>query len=57
MSAEYKCLRFILPARLFAVIEAGAREWLIEYSYGYEQDFWNVGGVRYRVAGTVEIRD
>lgn len=51
MPAEHKFLKFILPARAFAAVEAGTRLWLMECPCGYKQDLWDAGGVRYKAAG------
>ena len=51
MPAEHKFLKFILPAKAFAAIEAGTRQWLIECPCGHKQDFWDTGGVRYKAVG------
>jgi len=51
MAAEHKFLRFILPARAFAAVEAGTRQWLIECPCGHKQDFGDAGGVRYKAVG------
>jgi hypothetical protein len=51
MPAEHKFLRFILPARAFAAIRAGTREWLIECPCVHKRDLWDVGGVRCKAAG------
>ena len=51
MPAEHKFLRSILPARAFAAVEAGTRQWLIECPCGHKRDFWDAGGVRYKAVG------
>lgn len=51
MPAEHKFLRFILPAKAFATIEAGTRKWMIICPCGQEQDLWDAGGVRFMGAG------
>ena len=51
MAAEHKFLKFILPARAFAAVEAGTRQWLIECPCGHKRDYWDAGGVRYKAVG------
>jgi hypothetical protein len=51
MPAEHKFLKFILPARAFAAIEAGTRQWLIECPCGHKRDLWDAGGVRHKGVG------
>jgi len=49
--AEHRLLRFILPARAFAAVKSGTKEWLAECHCGNRQDYWDIGGVRYKAAG------
>jgi hypothetical protein len=51
MPAEHKFLKFILPARAFAALRDGTRQWLIECPCGFKRDLWDLGGVRYKAAG------
>ena len=51
MPAEHRFLRFILPAKAFAAVRAGTKEWLAECSCGHKRDVWNSGGVRFMAAG------
>ena len=51
MASEHKFLKFILPAKAFAAVEAGTRQWLIACPCGSEQDLWDAGGVRFKGAG------
>ena len=51
MAAEHKFLKFILPAKAFAAVEAGTRQWLIECPCGHRRDYWEAGGVRYKAVG------
>ncbi len=50
-AAEHRLLRFILPARVFAAVESGTKEWLAECPCGNLQDYWGAGGVRYKADG------
>jgi DNA-directed RNA polymerase subunit RPC12/RpoP len=49
--AKHSFLAFILPARAFAAVKAGTKQWLIECPCGHKQDYWDAGGVRYKGAG------
>lgn len=51
MPSEHRFLKFILPARAFAAVRAGTKEWLAECRCGHRQDIWDSGGVRYKAAG------
>ena len=51
MAAEHKFLKFILPAKAFAAVEAGTRQWLIECPCGHKRDYWEAGGVRFKAVG------
>jgi hypothetical protein len=51
MPAEHRFLRFILPAKAFAAVRAGTKQWLAECPCGHKRDFWDSGGVRYKAAG------
>lgn len=51
MASEHPFLRFILPAKAFAAIKAGTKEWLAECPVGHKQDLWDAGGVRYKASG------
>jgi len=51
MHTNHKFLRFILPAKAFAAVERGTRQWLIECKCGYKRDFWDAGSVRYMACG------
>jgi hypothetical protein len=48
---EHRFLKFVLPAKAFAAVKAGTKEWLMECSCGHKQDFWDSGGVRYKATG------
>ncbi len=52
MPAEHKFLRFILPAKAFAAVRDGTRQWLIECRCGHKRDLWDAGGVQYKAAGS-----
>jgi hypothetical protein len=51
MSAEHRFLKFILPARAFAAVREGTKQWLAECPCGHRRDWWDAGGVRYKAAG------
>ena len=51
MPAEHRFLKFILPARAFAAVRAGTKDWLAECPRGHKRDVWDSGGVRYKAAG------
>ncbi len=51
MPAEHRFLKFILPARAFAAVRAGTKEWLAECSCGGKSDIWDSGGVCYKAVG------
>jgi hypothetical protein len=51
MVAEHRFLRFILPARAFAAVRTGTKQWLMECTCGHKRDLWDLGGVRYMAAG------
>lgn len=51
MAAEHRFLKFILPARAFAAVKTGTKQWLIECRCGNKMDLWDCGGVRYKAAG------
>ena len=51
MAAEHRFLRFILPAKAFAAVRAGTKQWLAECPCGHKRDVWDSGGVRYKAAG------
>ncbi len=51
MPAEHKFLKFILPARAFEAVKKGTKQWLIECKCGHHQDFWDLGGIRYKAVG------
>ena len=51
MPAEHRFLKFILPAKGFAAVRAGTKEWLAECPCGHKRDIWDSGGVRYKAAG------
>jgi hypothetical protein len=51
MPAEHRFLKFILPAKAFAAVRAGTKEWLAECPCGHKRDIWDSGGVRYKAAG------
>ena len=51
MPAEHPFLKFILPAKAFAALKAGTKQWLIECPCGHKRDLWNAGGARYRGTG------
>lgn len=46
-----RILRFILPARAFAAIKTGTKQWLVECPCGKKLDYWDIGGIRYRAVG------
>jgi hypothetical protein len=46
-----RLLKRTLPARAFAAIEAGTRQWVAECRCGAIQDFWETGGIRYKAVG------
>lgn len=51
MASAHRILRFLLPARIFAAVEAGTRQWVVECKCGYRRDRWDLGGVKYKSAG------
>lgn len=51
MPDKHRFLRWILPARAFAAIKAGTKQWLAECPCGHKRDVWDAGGVRYKAAG------
>lgn len=51
MPAEHRFLKFILPAKAFAAVRAGTKEWLAECPCGHKRDIWDSGGVRYKATG------
>lgn len=51
MPAEHRFLKFILPAKAFAAVRAGTKEWQAECPCGHKQDLWAAGGVRYKAVG------
>ena len=51
MPAKHRLLKFILPAKAFAAVKAGSREWLAECPCGHNRNVWDAGGVRYKAAG------
>ena len=51
MPTEHRFLKFILPAKAFAAVRAGTKEWLAECPCGHKRDVWDSGGVRYKAAG------
>ena len=48
MAAGHKFLEFILPARVFAALEAGTRRYLLECPCGHKRDLCEAGGVKYK---------
>jgi hypothetical protein len=46
-----RLLKRTLPARVFAALEAGTRQWVVECKCGAIQDFWDTGGIRYKAVG------
>jgi hypothetical protein len=54
--AEHRFLKFILPAKAFAAVRAGTKEWLAECPCGHKRDIWDSGGVRYKAAGEPRAR-
>jgi hypothetical protein len=51
MAAEHRFLKFILPAKAFATVKNGTKQWLIECRCGHKMDLWDCGGVRYKATG------
>jgi len=51
MPAEHRFLKLILPAKAFAAVRAGTKQWLAECPCGQKQDVWDSGGIRYKAAG------
>jgi hypothetical protein len=51
MSIWHGLLKALLPAKAFAAVKAGTRQWLIECPCGEKRDFWDAGGVRYKAVG------
>jgi len=51
MPAEHRFLKFILPAKVFAAVREGTKQWLTECPCGHKQDLWDSGNVRYKAAG------
>jgi hypothetical protein len=54
--SEHRFLKFILPAKAFAAVKTGTKQWLAECPCGQKRDLWDAGGVRYLAAG-VGIRE
>lgn len=50
--AEHRFLRFVLPAKAFAAVKAGTKEWETACPCGHTQDYWDAGGVRAWASGT-----
>jgi hypothetical protein len=55
MSFIQKILRFILPSKVFAAIEAGTRQWLAECPCGHKRDYFEAGGIRYKACGNPRV--
>ncbi len=51
MPTEHRFLKTILPAKVFAAVREGTKQWLAECPCGHKQDFWDSGGVRYKAIG------
>lgn len=51
MTENHPFLKFILPARAYAAVKAGSKQWLIECPCGHKVDLWDAGGVRYKACG------
>ena len=51
MPSEHRFLKFIFPAKAFAAVRAGTKEWLAECSCCHKRDVWDSGGIRYKAAG------
>ena len=51
MLAEHRFLKFILPAKAFAAVRTGTKQWFSECPCGHKLDLWDAGGVRYMAAG------
>ena len=51
MPAEHRFLKRMLPAKAFAAVRAGTKEWLAECPCGHKRDVWDSGGIRYQAAG------
>ena len=49
--AQHRFLKKILPAKAFAAIKRGTQNWMTVCPCGEQQDFWEVGGVRYKACG------
>ncbi len=53
MSGIQKLLTSILPRRWAADMEAESRNWMVTCpSCGYARSVWDMGGVRWKAAGT-----
>jgi hypothetical protein len=51
MAAGHRFLKLILPARAYAAVKAGTKQWLRECPCGHKDDLWDAGGVRYKACG------
>lgn len=49
--SEHRLLKLVLPERVFEAVKAGTQQWLAECPCGHKQDYWDLGGVRYKAAG------
>lgn len=49
--AQHRFLRLVLPAKAFAAVKAGTKEWLVVCPCGHRRDIWDCGGIRYKAAG------
>ena len=53
MSSLQKLVMAVLPKKWAASIESESRTWIVHCSScGLERSFWEVGGIRWKAAGT-----
>ena len=53
MSAPQRFFKAILPPAAFAAMKAESRAWMMKCPHcGHEYSVWDIGGIRYKAAGT-----
>lgn len=56
MSLIQRFLHFILPASLFASMEAESKQWFIVcQTCGFKKSVWDMGGIRYKAASAGKV--
>jgi hypothetical protein len=51
MSWIQKLFKAIFPTSWGESMEADSRKWMLKCNCGFEQSFWNLGGIRWKASG------